>query len=111
MQNKNNDCQSNWKRKSIYSSGTVKMTKEIKRENEKEKKRKSEKREKKGSEKGTMKDDEKISYDGREFSSIFLARRDELLSVNALLCLHIFTRCFIYYFQSVEYTFPCSVKR
>lgn len=61
--------------------------------------------------KKTMKDDEKISYDGREFSSIFLAHRDERLSVNALLCLYMFTRCFIYYFQSVEYTFSCSVKR
>lgn len=43
MQNKNNDCQSNWKRKSIHSSGTARMTKEIKRENEKERNRKNEK--------------------------------------------------------------------
>lgn len=59
-----------------------------------------------------MKDGEKISYDERKFSSIFLAPRDERLSVNAL-CLYIikFTRCFIYYFQSVEYTlYFCSVS-
>lgn len=56
------------------------------------------------------KDDERIIYDGREFSSIFLAPKDERLSVNALLCLHMFTRCFIYYFQSVIYFFLFSRK-
>lgn len=52
----------------------------------------------------------KISYDGREFFSIFFALRDERFSLNALLCLHMFIDALFIIFSLLNILFLVQQK-